>query len=433
MEHPIDKSCERQEADARGAARARPGAVGAPPSNTAPDKYTGPIKQVLRFGVDSLYLSYAGELSESWRDRLEELKGFAQSEDSKERGFAQVKIGEHLFEVKDKGKGRHAFVLQDNAFHVAVSRRNALPLAYMQIGSEFLAHLGVEAAEERARYVVASLGRIDGAPTVSRADVFLDFVAPVPLNAWPMAAWVTRAESVMTYSINQQPSGWVIGQGGDISARLYDKTLEIKKSRAFYNYVLWSEAGWDASDKVYRLEVQFRRAVLNELGIHIVPELLANQERLWRYFTEEWLRLCVPSSDENRSRWATDPLWKALGEAPISSIEAFRLKRFRYERIPEDDHILRPIAGFLSSFMAKRNIRSAEAGLREMARDLRRYYGTVGNKDGLGFADFVALKAAEKGKRYNTMDNRPRDPSHEAGIAAIAEAYRRRKDGDAEP
>jgi hypothetical protein len=393
------------------AAQPRPGSEGAPPSNTAPDKYTGPIERVLRFGVDSLYLSYSGTLSDSWNARLAELKRCAQSDDSRERALAQVKLGDHLFEVKDKGKGRYAFVLQDNAFHVAISRGEALPVGYVQVGSEFLAYAGPEEAEKRARFVLASLGLVRDGETVSRADLFVDFIAPIALDAWPTQAWITRAAQVMQWWVNGKPSGWTVGQGGDISARLYDKTLEIRtSSRAAYNYILWADRGWNG-EQVYRLEVQLRRAVLKELGINTVTELVANQQRLWRYFTQDWLRLALPSADNNRSRWATDPLWLALSDAPITLPEGGRLKRFRFERLPEDERLLRPIAGFLTSFMAKRKIRDPRIAFLEVATDLRRYYDTVGNKDGGGFAGFIESRVSEKGKRFNSC-HRPAYWSH---------------------
>jgi hypothetical protein len=230
----------------------------------------------------------------------------------------------------------------------------------------------------------------------------------------------------MQWWVNGKPSGWVLGRGGDISARLYDKTLEIKTaSRAHYNYILWADNGWTSPDAVYRLEVQFRRQALKELGINLVSQLVESHDKLWRYFTEDWLRLAVPAPDENRSRWPLDPLWQALSEAPLAAPKSGRLKRFRYERVPEDDRLLRPIAGFLTSFMAKRNIKDAKTGLREMGSDLKRYYDTVGNQDGQGFTGFVESRVLEKGKRYNSIDNRGEDVTHAARIAAAADAFLR--------
>ena len=53
---------------------------GTPSSNTVPSQYNSdPF--ILRFGIDSLYLSYKGELSEAAENNLSKLKELAQSDD----------------------------------------------------------------------------------------------------------------------------------------------------------------------------------------------------------------------------------------------------------------------------------------------------------------------------------------------------------------
>ena len=53
----------------RGAHGGNRGGTGAPPSNTAPDN-CNPSFQPLRWGIDSLYLSYPGELTEGVKVNL---------------------------------------------------------------------------------------------------------------------------------------------------------------------------------------------------------------------------------------------------------------------------------------------------------------------------------------------------------------------------
>ena len=79
------------------------GGWGAEPSNTAPHKYIPLSLKILRTAVDSLYLSAKGELYPNWLQELSVLKEKAQSEDISERSQAQLKLGGHLFEVKDRG------------------------------------------------------------------------------------------------------------------------------------------------------------------------------------------------------------------------------------------------------------------------------------------------------------------------------------------
>lgn len=144
--------------DARGGARLGGSrecgevAKGTPPSNTVPSNYNPDSFHALRYGVDSLYVSYPGVLSEEWDHKLSDLKDLAQSENETEQALAQVVIGEHVFEVRDKGRGRFAYMLVDNCYHLQASNKNSksLPMAYVQISSEYLG---------RASRAVATLHR----------------------------------------------------------------------------------------------------------------------------------------------------------------------------------------------------------------------------------------------------------------------------------
>ena len=62
--------------------------LGAMPSNTAPHSCK-PVEKILRWGVDSLYLSFTGELHEEVEDKLNRLKLKAQSPDPSEKAQAQ--------------------------------------------------------------------------------------------------------------------------------------------------------------------------------------------------------------------------------------------------------------------------------------------------------------------------------------------------------
>ena len=114
--------------------------------------------------------------------------------------------------------------------------------------------------------VINTLGQVKGEPTVSRADLCVDFAPPIPMDAWSHHSWVTRARSIDPHYVNHQFTGWSIGKGGIMMARLYDKVAEIlAKQRGEHVFQLWGQRGWDLTDPVFRLEAQFRREVLGEL------------------------------------------------------------------------------------------------------------------------------------------------------------------------
>src|SRR5689334_21478262 len=96
----LDLSKAASVSDGRGADARNGDGKGAPPSNTAPDN-SSPSFRLLRWGIDSLYLSYPGELAESVKANLRKLKLKAQGSEQ-EASKAQLQIGDHVFEVKDK-------------------------------------------------------------------------------------------------------------------------------------------------------------------------------------------------------------------------------------------------------------------------------------------------------------------------------------------
>ena len=79
MEDPTASVCDTASVVAEEAASGRPEAAaataaGAPLSNTAPANSMPPNVGVLLTGVDSLYVSYRGELNKGWDNRLANCK-----------------------------------------------------------------------------------------------------------------------------------------------------------------------------------------------------------------------------------------------------------------------------------------------------------------------------------------------------------------------
>lgn len=406
---------------------------GTPPSNTVPLKYNPEKTKLLRFGVDSLYLSYPGVMTEDWDKKLARLKELAQMEDDLSQSIAQVTICEHLFEVRDKGAGRFAYVLVDNAYRIQASnsRSKSLPLAYVQISSEYLTHAGIEKAEEGLRHIVNTLGVVNEPANISRVDLYADFCADCAMNAFePLRDWVTRVETMSLHYSYGRFSGWSFGSGGDIVARLYDKTLEVeKKSHKFYLHELWKAAGWDGESQVWRMEFEAKRNALVSLQLPKLSHLLPNQAALWRYLTENWLRLAVPTeSDSNRARWNNHPLWDFIASAFNTKTEQAKLQRFNPARLPEDERLFVHGLGGITSFMASRGIEDIGEGIGEYFHQAKAYHVT---RSGIikhdGIERYVGRKVKAKNRRYNTVQNA--QPLEYQSIEA-AEAYQGVKDGD---
>ena len=143
---------------------AEPAFEGAPPSNTAPyncNPGDGFFYKALRWGIDSLYLSYPGELSRESDARLKALKLLAQSTDPNEVAKAQLPLGKHVFEVKEKGASLFPYIIEDGAFRIQLSRPgHKAPMAYVKVSAALLAHVGPVEAEKRLYELLSQLGEI---------------------------------------------------------------------------------------------------------------------------------------------------------------------------------------------------------------------------------------------------------------------------------
>jgi len=407
---------------------------GTPPSNTVPSNDNIDKFKPLRFGIDSLYLSYHGQLLEHWDIKLSELKETAQSEDEAEQALAQVIIGSHIFEVRDKGMPRFPYVLVDNCFFIKINRKQSktLPMAHVQISSEYLAAVGVEAAEIDLRMVINTLGIVDGVASVSRADLFLDFVCADNLAMIEQPDWITRANLMAKYydcRLTEPFTGWVIGMGGNLHARLYEKVIEIvNKSHKTYLFELWQANGWQVGEKVWRMEFQTEKQTLKELGIITLSDLLNQQAALWHYLTHDWLRLSIPNpNDTKRDRWPNHPLWDAIARVYALQLDQPHLKRFRPARLPADERLFVHGLGGLTSFMASRGIEDFGEGLGEYLAQATEFHATKGEP----FKSYVGRKVKAKARKYNTIHNNQKNMEEASRLLAEeVEALKRPKDDE---
>lgn len=402
----------------------------APPSNTASNNCNSEYFKPLRWGVDSLYLSYPGELFPEVDTRLKELKRIAQSPEDHQKILAQYPIDGHIFEVKDKGAKLFPYILEDNAFRIQLSRSKSLPMAYVKISSEYLTHVGPVEAEKALRLILEQFGTLEWGANVSRIDLFVDFVSPEDMESWNRHAWVTRASGVNAYAVDGAFSGWVVGAGGVISCRLYDKTLEIEKqSKKFYLHKLWKMAGWNGSDKVWRLEFELKREVLTQKGLSKLHEVLANLNGLWSYATTEWLRLTLPNEDDKtRSRWPIHPLWGYLSSIDWETNGGPLSSRFTAARVPGDDKLFSTGLSTIISFMAREGIKDLYAGYEAFIAALYNYHAGKSHFLGLSFDDYIAEKVAIKGRQFNSILNAEAGKQDEQ--ERQAEQYRKQSDGE---
>ena len=411
------------------------GTEGAPPCNTAPSNcISGAIVKIIGVGIDSLYLSFPGRISLDTTIKLRQLKELAQSRNPLDKMLSSFQLGYHLLEVLGKGAGYFPYVLRDNAYYIKLSslESSQLPMAYVQTSSQWLTLMGLEFVMKELEEFISSLGTLKESPQVSRADLYVDFITTFPQEELQDGEFMSRAKNVDTHTVGGLFTGHSFGLGGDISARLYDKTAEIKVSKKEYLIPIWTAKGWNGTDVIYRLEFQLKRKALVEHRAKTVPELLIRLGAIWRYCTLEWLKQVIPSpSDDTKSRWPIHPVWSALAEVdwPDDLVEGTSIP-VRSSNIPSDKSIFVNGLGGITALMARDGITDSPTAFKVFQERARAYHNDRRHHTGIDFEDYLREKAALKSKAFNIDYPGIAEKRQQKLKETYAKAYRKAKDGD---
>lgn len=398
-------------------------AAGASPCNTAPATC-----RILRYGIDSLYLSFKGELSEEGSTRLETTRAAARADNEAGQILAQISVCDHQFQASASGGKLYKYALNDYAFRIQIRSKQArhIPFAAVQIRSDFLQAVGVEQAVSQLRLILSYFGTLTDTPTVSRIDLFADFLAPLKVDEIETRAWVTRAKRKGLYWMGSIPTGWSIGEGA-MMARLYDKTEEVKASGKHWLLDLYDGMGWNGVDPVFRLEFQYRNDVLRELNTYTYPAILDGLGGLWRYAAGAWLRLTIPDDDDNtRSRWPIHPLWRELQAVPWETpLEVSRVP-VMLGRVPSEDYLCRSYFAALTAYMGARSLTDPLHAAQQLFEHTRSYYEDQADYIGCNFNDRAINRAAKKAMGYGVVYPVIAQAAQRQQDEAVISAYRKR-------
>ena len=252
---------------------------------------------ILASGIDTVVMS----LNVQWIDQsifeiLEELKKASQQLDMNCPGRLKHFQSEDTwyFNIRPNGTQGFSWILtaSDFSFKIARAERpSSRPNVMIEIRSEALWRLGPAEAIKIALGIIQANGAAILEVKLSRLDLCTDFL--MPEDRWSLSLMelaVTRATDFNPYYHNRSLTGIRIGKG-DITARLYDKPLEIKQqSRKTWMYDIWKIEEVPEGQKVIRIEFQLRREVLKEIGLKCVDDLLPKIDGAWAYCTRKWLK-----------------------------------------------------------------------------------------------------------------------------------------------
>lgn len=268
----------------------------------------------LEFGllIEDYYLSMSPHL-----EQFKYLKDKAQKEGKEQ----SIKIGEIELTVHATGQKFYAYRLSCNDFLISFMEKEMSfnSPVMVRLLSSFLWSYGVVEAQAIFMKWFSTFSVNVLATSLSRIDPSFDTDEMI-FTQKDVKGVVTRAKGKTEHFVNEEYtygrkfSGFTIGRGKPMLARIYNKTLEVKKSGKTWFHQIWRDNNWDETKDVWRVEYQIRREALKELGIATFESFIEKQNELWAYLTKEWLTLRNPSKD-NISRWKLKRKWKLIQEA----------------------------------------------------------------------------------------------------------------------
>jgi len=340
----------------------------------------------LASGVDALYLSGRADVPMWLFTSLEEARQQAEKNGRDE----PLWLGHTEFGVADRGFGLYRYTLNHENGQVGVTRSDRLPAFRIQPRAQFLHGLGaLNGAEWFRDQLEPACGAVD--LTVSRVDLFADW------QGWSLCGddrhrFVCRAKSRVTYEENDSFTGFLFGRRGmhTVSARIYDKTLEMKHSKAGYWEDIWG-AAYDRSEPVTRVEFELGRQGLKEFGLRGPDEVVGAAGGMWSYCTGDWLSLRDPTADATRARWPEAMEWGDIRRARLAD-EGHGLERMRQGRRRATLEGITPgLVGYMTTFA----VLSGTTGEEETCEQLVYLLRGHGFHSGFHFENRVAARKRE--------------------------------------
>lgn len=326
---------------------------------------------IVAAGVDSLYVSSDGEIKPGAVEAFRSVRALGPDDDAIP---IDMHVGSYL--LRPHGWRGYPVWLSSPRYELMLCAAPPFPPAYAQLHAPFIHSVGIEAAVEDATAALSEfVAGVELSP--SRIDVYADTQGWVPTRAeWGRFVCRAVSKGVFEYEAHdtgRHLSGYRFGRD-EVVARIYDKTLELRRRDADWPTVTWQEV--DPERPVWRVEFQFRRTALTEMGLTTLADVLDARQGLWEYGTR-WLSLRVPTGDKRRSNWPVDPVWTQLRGAVIGS-PCSELVRERI-RGADERRLIRGFAGFASSLAAAWSDDDDLADtLRRAGPAVRRYLGERG-------------------------------------------------------
>jgi len=312
---------------------------------------------ILASGIDSVNLA----VTVSWERTemftyFDALKNKAREINNSFSGIVTDTVDSNIwpFDMKPHGTDGYAWLLIGNDYSMKIgnwTEPRTRPSIMVEIRSETLWRLGTVPAILRAVGVIESMGTIIKEIKLSRVDLCCDVMMPRELWSLELIHHAaTRATDIAPYFKHRKLTGIRIGKG-NISARLYDKPLEIsQQSKKYWMYDIWEINKTPEGMIIIRIEFQLRRQFLKEVGMNALEDLFTKDADAWRYCTEKWLKFQTNPGCHHTQR-KDFPWWKIIqnGYRGLQDGKPLvREKAFRKDK----RHLTQQMLGLMTSLKA---------------------------------------------------------------------------------
>ncbi|MCP4608957.1 MAG: hypothetical protein GY845_09620 [Planctomycetes bacterium] len=313
---------------------------------------------------------------------IEDRKELARGVDF-ERDMGNMNLYGVSFVVNRSGTRRHKYMLQNSDMTVHIKPEalggKKYPEVHIVFRSEYLWRKNgwKNCVIETDRWV-RKWARVR-TTKVARLDAMIDIATPMPklkdsyievvsklrnkkeyVNREAIETQVESEIDMEKYSQGLKKSGFKFGSS-KLMCRMYDKTIEIKKSGKTWLYELWGHNcpvfeenrldNWEHGPTVTRIEFQCRRGILREMSIETIEDIEKGLADLWRFLTGKWLRLCQVGKDTNRARWKPKRIWKKAQESVSHFGKLYGVLRNRVVR-PKAKQLEKQARGCMVSYAA---------------------------------------------------------------------------------
>lgn len=328
--------------------------------------------EFLLAGVDTLDLGVYAHWKSDWSRLLRNLENIKERARGTKGIMDKTPDGRRFIHLPSGKPPNYRFHLQFAEYHLYIAITNPpvqSPNIYVSINSKTLWHMGLKGSVDLIRADIHTLGGQIKRIQPSRCDLCVDWYIPGGLTLeFLIEHKVSRSRAVSHYANNGQLETFYVGApGAQIRLRIYDKGKEILKSGKKWFLELW---GREEPENIWRVEYQFQRRTLKEMGVETLEDLMEKLGSIWKYLTGKWCSLRQPDNEKPERRTVL-PWWFEVQQqaARFGKLQNL-IRKLEGDGLASVDWYISHIAGCLPSYAARLGINNFNEAINRLQNDL---------------------------------------------------------------